>query len=189
MHMYQMFFAFLKLRTASSLPGSPRSSVYETSVEKVSTEALQVQRWVDLPTRPCLPASCIRVVSYHYGFLISGVLMWRLYGQRTWLINSESSGLSIHSSNNKSIVQRLWLDQGLHVKIFMNIGADGSPVSRLISKVVGVQWAWSKDLIGKMGATVQCVKAISGSGVICKKVWRYLRARAAPPTTGQEAKE
>lgn len=45
MCMYQMFFAFLKLRTVSSLPRSPRSSVYETSVEKVSVEALQVQRF------------------------------------------------------------------------------------------------------------------------------------------------
>lgn len=68
-----------------------------------------------------------------------------------------------------SAVQRPWVEQGLHFKIFVNIGADGSPVSRLISKAVCVHWVWSKDLKGEMGATVQCMKVISGGRVSVRK--------------------
>lgn len=55
----------------------------------------------------------------------------------------------------------------------------------LISKPVSAQQAWSKDLEGETGVTAQLTKGIPGSGMVCKKVWRHLRARLTSLTAGQ----
>lgn len=54
----------------------------------------------------------------------------------------------------------------------------------LISKAVSAQQAWSKGLKRETGVAVLFMKVIPGSGMVCEKVWRCLRARLTPLIMG-----